>query len=178
MKTTAGLTLLALLLSLPLAAQQPPTQPDASDEQIENAPVAVRERPQRELYGGIIPGTRDTLPHLNHRHRRAHQLSWIGFTPEDTRTRIFIKADPNIPYQMSRSEDGTQIFVTFENTAVENYNLVRFIDASFYKRAVSRIDASRKRGDVTITMTVEPGAEPRVDQSGEYIFFDFPHTAR
>ena len=53
---------------------------------------------------------------------------------------------------------------------------MRFIDASYYKRSVKRIEAKRKRKVVTVTMTVEPGAQPSIDQSGDYIYFDFPYS--
>jgi|GEM_PF-6341038 hypothetical protein len=139
-------------------------------------PRVTLDKEQKELYGGIIPGSRDELKHLDGANRRYNMLQWIGFEPQENRTRVFIKATPGIPYDMNRSEDGTQITLTFDNTVVENYNLMRFIDTSYYKRSVKRIEAKRKRKVVTVTLTVEPGAQPNVDQTGDYIYFDFPYS--
>ncbi len=131
---------------------------------------------QEQLYGGIIPGKRDGVAHVqNATSSKKRQINWIGFTPESTRTRVFIQATSPTDYQMSRSEDGTQIILTFPNTRVENFNLIRFIDATYFDRAIKRIDATRKRKTVTVTMTVEPGTNPDVTRTDNYIYFDFPH---
>ncbi len=146
-------------------------EPKGKDVSIEDLTVE-----QEKIYTGIIPGKRDDLPHLKASTKRRHVISWIGFVPEKTRTRVFFQASEGADYTMDRSEDGSRITLTFENTRVENYNLMRFIDATHFGRAVKRIDASRKRKTVTVTITVVPGAEPNVSRKNGYIYFDFSHN--
>lgn len=146
--------------------------PKSEDLSVEDLTVA-----QEKLYTGIIPGKRDDLPHLKDKTRTYNLLTWIGFIPEKTRTRVFFQASEGTDYGMERSEDGSKIMLTFDNTRVENYNLMRFIDASYFGRDVKRIDVSRKRKSVTVTISVAPGAQPNVSRKNGYIYFDFPHES-
>ena len=166
---------LLALTSIPVAVSAQGTETTVF-RNTNSGPRVTLDKEQKELYGGIIPGKREDLKHIEGSNRRYNMINWIGFEPAEDRTRVFIKATPGIPYNMDRSEDGTQIILTFTDTVVENYNLMRFIDASFYKRSVKRIDAKRKRKVVTVPLTVEPGAQPNVDQTGDYIYFDFPYS--
>lgn len=177
MKKLALLTLCAVLATPSLALAQ-----DASSVSVfrksPSEPRVTVDKPQKEIYGGMIPGKRDEVEHIQNRAKRTNQLNWIGFSAELTRTRIFIQTMAPAEYDMSRSEDGTQIILTFSNIKVENTNVLRFIDATYYKRSVKRIDATRNRRakTVTITLTIEPGSSPQIDTRGNYIYIDFPHT--
>lgn len=146
--------------------------PSGKDVSVEDLTVA-----QEKIYTGIIPGKRDALPHLSDKARKHHVLTWIGFVPEKTRTRVFFQASEGTDYAMDRSEDGSQIILTFDDTRVENYNLMRFIDASHFGRDVKRIDVKRKRKVVTVTVTVVPGAQPNASRKNGYIYLDFAHDA-
>lgn len=133
--------------------------------------------PQEKLYMGIIPGKRDALPHINDKAKKYNVVTWIGFVPEKTRTRVFLQGTEGMDYTMDRSDDGSKITLTFNNTRVENYNLMRFIDASHFGREVKRIDASRKSKTLTVTLTVVPGAQPNVSRTNGYIYLDFAHES-
>lgn len=137
-----------------------------------------------ELYSGIIPGKRDRLGSKEQNQQQtsstqsgAATIDWIGFLPEKERTRVFVQASEGTQYTMDRSEDGTQLVFTFEGAKVKNRNLLRFIDTSFFKRSIQRIETSRKSGDIILTLTIEPGATPNVTREGGYIYFDFAHEA-
>ena len=136
-------------------------------------------KPQEEIYRGIIPGKRDDLAHVDHKKpsSKKNLITWIGFVPEKTRTRVFLQVNDELNYSESTSDDGSQIILTFENTKVENYNLMRFIDASHFDRSVKRIDASRKGKTVTVTITVTPGSSPNISRKNNYIYLDFPYSA-
>lgn len=170
--TAATLLLFGLLVTSVAMAQE--GQAPKNDVSVEDLP-----QPQEEIYRGIIPGKRDDLPHIDHKKPSAKKnvISWIGFLPEKTRTRVFLQVNDGLDYSERTSDDGSQIILTFENTKVENYNLMRFIDASHFDRSVKRIDASRKGKTVTVTITVTPGSSPNISRKNNYIYLDFPYSA-
>lgn len=167
-KYTSLIALALLMLSVPFNA----TAQDSTASQVS---VEDLSKPQEEIYRGIIPGKRNELSHLDKKSKKYNVISWIGFVPEETRTRVFFQATDSTDYTMDTSEDGSKITLTFPNTKVENYNLVRFIDASFFDRKVKRIDASRKGKTLTVVLTVTPGARPNVSRENGYIYMDFSH---
>ncbi|MFU8807353.1 MAG: AMIN domain-containing protein [Bradymonadaceae bacterium] len=135
-----------------------------------------------ELYRGIIPGQRDLLPHLEQAQNqgqvesRPNQLTWIGFLPEERRTRVFFQGARAPQYEMQRSSDGKSLTITFRNARLPKKNFSRFIDTSFFERTVTRIETKAQRGDVIVTVSLRDGAQPTVNREGAYIFFDFSHT--
>lgn len=141
-----------------------------------NEPRVTLDKSREELYQGMIPGKRDTIEHIQDRSGQANQLNWIGLLVEETRTRVFIQSTQQASYEMTRSEDGTQMTLIFEGARVENRNLMRLIDASYYDRSVKRIDPARKRQAIHVVLTVEPEATPKINQRGNYLYIDFPHT--
>lgn len=160
--------------------RQATAQEDGFDER---AASNERERSETkrdpsDIYKGVIPGKRDTLKHLDAGKPGQGHITWIGFLPEETRTRVFIQASEKTDYQQSSGTQGSQLILTFDNTTLENYNLNRFIDASHFNRAVQRIDVKRKGKTITVTLTVTPGASPNIRRSDGYIYLDFPHSAR
>ncbi|MBA2663013.1 MAG: AMIN domain-containing protein [Bradymonadaceae bacterium] len=138
---------------------------------------------QKELYRGVIPGKRDRPAHLERAHIAGqktadpNQLTWIGFVPEEKRTRVFLQAARTPQYQIGRSDDGLKITVTLENTRLPQKNFSRFIDTSFFKRGVTRIETAQQRGgSVQVTIQLDARQEPTVTRDGDYIYLDFPHT--
>ncbi|MFU8807329.1 MAG: AMIN domain-containing protein, partial [Bradymonadaceae bacterium] len=135
-----------------------------------------------ELYRGIIPGQRDLLPHLEQAKAqgqsssRPNQLTWIGFLPEENRTRVFFQGARAPQHEMQRSNDGQSLTITFRNARLPKSNFSRFIDTSFFERSVTRIETKAQRGDVIVTISLKSGAQPTVNREGDYLFFDFPHT--
>lgn len=137
----------------------------------------------QELYRGVIPGTRDRPAHLERAHTTGqdtsapNQLTWIGFVPEATRTRVFLQSARKPDYEITRSEDGKKFTVTFSNTRLPERNFSRQIDTSFFKRPVQRIVAGQQKGAVQVTIQLDQGQEPTILRDGAYLFIDFPHAA-
>ena len=131
-----------------------------------------------ELYSGIIPGTRDDVTHIEAKKpsTKRSRIRWIGFLPQDTRTRVFVQVDADADYDLAISKDGASVLITFPSTKLDNPNLKRDIDARFFGRDVTYIDVSRRKGSVTLEMKIKPGATPRASREGDYVYFDFPHT--
>lgn len=175
--TALSLSILAIIsLCTSAAFAQSPPAADKRVDSVDDLTV-----PQEEIYKGVIPGKRPELPRLEQERQqmKKHNLiTWIGFVPEETRTRVFIQVSEGADYQMSTSDDGRQIILTFENTKVENFNLTRFVDASHFDREVTRIDAQRKRNVVTVTITTAAGASPNISRNTDFIYFDFSHTPK
>lgn len=137
-----------------------------------------------DLYRGIIPGERDSLPHLARARRdgertdRPNQVTWIGFQPESDRTRVFFQSPRPMQYRIQDARDGNDLVVIFENTRIPARNFSRFIDASYFDRAVERIEASQTRdGNVEVRLTMRDNVRPQVSRSEEYLYFDFAHLA-
>jgi hypothetical protein len=144
------------------------------------AQVQSREWP--DLYRGIVPGRRDALPHLEkaqvqgRNSAQPNQLTWIGFLPEETRTRVFFQGARAPQYEMQRSQDGKTLTITFRNAKLPQRNFSRFIDTSYFNRNVMRIESKAQRGDVVIQVSLREEAFPTVNREGDYLFFDFTHT--
>jgi hypothetical protein len=152
----------------------------------DDKPRVTLELPEEKMYSGIIPGKRDKVEHLEKFYRdkngRANRIVWVGFIPEQTRTRIFFQTTQSADYDWSTvtEEDGSrEIVLTFEKTRPSRYNFVRHIDASEYERSVERIDARKKGGTVVYTIRLgEDAPTPKVSSEGKFLFFDFPHTSK
>ncbi|TXC78084.1 hypothetical protein FRC91_04970 [Bradymonadales bacterium TMQ1] len=139
-------------------------------------------RPIGELYRGVIPGTRDELPHLSDARRegaradRPNQLTWVGFQPEASRTRVFFQSPRPMRYRVNRGVgESPSLVLVFEHAEISTRNFSRFIDASYFGRAVTRIDAREVGGDVEVTILLREQVEPQVNAQGEYLYVDFPH---
>lgn len=133
-----------------------------------------------EIYRGVIPGKRDEVDHLRRAHEdgsrsdRPNTLTWIGFQPEEDRTRVFFQSPRPMEYQIQRDSDG--LVVTFQNATIAARNFSRLIDTSYFQRSVSRIEAS-EIGNRTVEVRLElrGSPEPTVRTEGKYLFLDFPH---
>lgn len=136
----------------------------------------------KDLYRGVIPGTRDRTQHLERAHiagqdtTSPNQLTWIGFVPEDTRTRVFLQSARTPEYEIARSDDGKKFTITFSNTRLPERNFSRQIDTSFFKRPVKRIVAGQQKGSVQVTIQLDKSQEPTIVRDGSYLFIDFPHS--
>lgn len=132
-----------------------------------------------DVYTGVIPGERDTLPHIARTQRngaegRANTLTWIGFQPFDGRTRVFLQTGRAAEYQVVDGPDGLTVTVRLRDTTIEMSNLRRWIDASYFGRAVNRIETSRADGGVTeVTIELSRAAEYTVEGAGTYLYLDF-----
>lgn len=131
------------------------------------------------VYTGVIPGARDSLPHISRTQRhgadgRRNTLTWIGFQPLEGTTRVFIQTGRPAQYQVVESPDGLTLTVRLRDTTIELSNFRRWIDASYFGRAVSRIDAARGGDGVTeVTIDLSRTAAYTVEGAGEYLYVDF-----
>lgn len=152
-------------------------------ENVRRAEAAqMANRPAGELYRGVIPGTRDELPHLSDARRegarsdRPNQLTWVGFQPQQARTRVFFQSPRPMRYRVNRGVgESPSVVLVFENAEIPARNFSRFIDASYFGRAVTRIDAREVGGDVEVTIALREQVEPQVNTQGEYLYVDFPY---
>lgn len=135
-----------------------------------------------ELYRGIIPGERDDVAHLKALKERTasdadpNPITWVGFQPEDERTRVFFQSPRPVQYQVQEALDEGELVVIFENAELPKTNFSRFIDARHFDRAVTRIEVSETGGgDVKVQLKMSEDVEPDISTDGEYLYFDFPH---
>lgn len=134
-----------------------------------------------KLYQGIIPGQRDVVAHLERARAQGsssgapNQITWVGFQPEEDRTRIFFQSPRPVNYELREAFSDGELIVTFENARIAERNFSRFIDTSHFGRVVERIETAETRGgNVEVTLTVSDSVEPSISTDGEYLYFDFP----
>ena len=143
-------------------------------------PQELLEREENELYQGVIPGQRDDVDHLRALKEEAGDdptvITWVGFRPEDDRTRVFFQSPQPVQYQVDEVRDGNQLSVTFERATIPERNFTRFIDASHFDRAVERIEVEELGGgDVEVTLQLNEDLVPATTIDGQYLYLDFPH---
>lgn len=130
-------------------------------------------------YTGIIPTVRDSLPHISRTQRhgaegRRNTLTWVGFQPFEGQTRVFIQTGRPAQYQVVESPDGMTVTVRLRDTAIEVSNFRRWIDASYFGRAVHRIETARSGDGVTeVRIALSRAAAYSVEGAGEYLYVDF-----
>lgn len=140
-------------------------------------------RDHDELYQGVIPGQRDLVAHIERSWEEGeqtgqpNQLTWVGFRPEDERTRVFFQSPRPAEYSLRGPDDG-KLEVIFRNTNVSDRNFSRFIDASHFNRVVERIEVD-EAGDeqVRVVLTLRSDVAPSDSTEGQYLYLDFPHDA-
>lgn len=137
-----------------------------------------------ELYMGVIPNIRDTLPHIarfqavNERRPR-NRITWIGFQPFDSFTRVFVQMADSPNYTIEESEGGQLVEVFFENTTISLSNFQRFMDTSFFGRSVDVIDAQPLSGHRARLIIWRDSVTPyTVTVDGDYLYIDFNDVGR
>lgn len=178
-----GLCAALLSVSAPLYAQDGEITVSRPDQDAQENQEALK-KPQEEIYSGVIPGTRNTVGHiegsLNQGKSSAQSmLTWVGFVPEENRTRVFIQMGGEHNYTMERGKDGRSISLIYTNTKIGARNVTRAVDASGYKRAVKLIEVKKKgRDKVIVKLTVDPSTEPQISQQGPFLYLDFPYSKK
>lgn len=182
---SCGLLLSALYVAPALAQDKggsQGTERTVMRESIDNAQDDIMSQPQDKIYSGVIPGTRDSVKHIEGSLQKGKNssgslLTWVGFVPEDNRTRVFVQMGGEHNYEMSRSKDGRTIILTYTNTKIGARNVTRPIDTSGYKRDVTGIQVKNKgRGKVTVAINVKDNASPQISQEGPFLYLDFAYT--
>ncbi len=145
-------------------------------------PSRFLEKDDSELYQGIIPGDRDDIPHIQALREAADGdptvITWVGFKPEEDRTRVFFQSPDPVRYEVDDSFDDGKLVVTFEQALIPERNFTRFIDTSHFGRVVERIEVEELDGnDVKVTLELNQELLPDTEVDGEYLYLDFPHDA-
>ncbi len=131
-------------------------------------------REHTELYRGIIPGQRDEVEHLDK--EDLNRLTWIGFQPEDDRTRVFFQAPDTIAYDVQEAFDEKgELVIVFRDAEIGARNFARFIDASHFGRVVERIEAREDGSDIHVVLTMNEAVEPDISAGEGYLYVDFPY---
>lgn len=127
-----------------------------------------------KMYRGIIPGTRDLMPHVERAKRASSSnvLTWVGFQPKkDGSARIFLQTASSADY--SQSSDAKKIMITLSNTKIPLRNFSRFIDTRFFNNNVKRIESKQMGSDVLVTISLKESASPSVEKDGNYLYLNF-----
>ena len=131
------------------------------------------------IYTGIIPGIRDTLPHiLKHQKRgkkprKSNQLTWIGYQALSTGSRIFIQTSVPAEYAVESSNNGKTITVELLNTRIPLSNSKRVIDTSFFPLGVDSVKATSVKGRVAkVTINLHRRTPFHVTTENEYLYID------
>ncbi len=132
-----------------------------------------------EIYRGVTPNEVDTLPHISSSQHRGetgnNTLTWVGFQPFETYTRVFLQTGRPAQYQVRESPDGLTITIRLRDTSVDFTNFYRWIDTSHFGRPVNMIDTARSDDGVTeVTIDLSRFAEYSIVAEGGYLFIDFP----
>lgn len=133
-----------------------------------------------DIYYGITPDHRDTLPHISpyqaagERATEPNQLTWLGFQPLEDRTRVFVQTGRPAQYRVVESPDGMTLTLELRDTRIGLSNFQRFVDASHFGRPVSMIRTSRTSDGVTqVTIEMARSAEHEIVPDGSYVYIDF-----
>jgi hypothetical protein len=149
-----------------------------------NSPRTTLDLAVDKLYRGVIPGTRDQVAHLSRAQKsganqsKTNQLTWLGFRPTDSQTRIFFQTARKADYHIRRKQTPPVIEIVVKNTKISAKNFSRFIDTSFFDRNVKRVEAKKvDSSTVEIAIELKTFEQPTVRQEGSYVYLDFPYTA-
>lgn len=156
-----------------------PSGASASQRRRSDGPSPV-EKPENELYQGVIPGLRDTVAHLRTAAATSQSgpnpVTWIGFRAEDERTRVFIQTARAPKFSRHPGEDGRTLTIEIGNSELSERNFARRIDASGYDRVVERVRATETSdGVVAVRIDLKESASPEISTSDRYLYIDFPH---
>lgn len=132
---------------------------------------------QGERYGGISPHTPqqdsdgDAVDTSG-----VNAIEWIGFHPEDERTRIFVQTTRPVRYNVDHDASAQQVVLTIEGAQITRSNFRRFIDARHFERDVERIETRELDGQtIEVTVTLQGDDRPTVTDDGRFLFMDFPY---
>ncbi len=129
-----------------------------------------------EMYRGVIPGTRDEVKHLSRARKKGetstNRVLWIGFQPRDQSTRVFIQTAREANYEVST--EGNDVVLTLSDAKLSARNFSRFIDTTYFKRNVQRIESKRLgRDSVEVRITLLKSERPQVNSTTNYVYLEF-----
>lgn len=137
-----------------------------------------------KLYRGVIPGKRDAVAHLKAERERAeappaaNSLTWLGFQPEETKTRVFLQTAREADYNLSMDEARKTVVLRLAQTEFSDRNFARSVDTRFFGRNVQSVRARGVRSEVVVEISLERVERPLITQSGDYLYVDFSHEPK
>ena len=155
------------------------------DPRDSSAPRTTLDMAIDKMYRGIIPGKRDQVDHLREKDEQdsatlgPNRLTWIGFQPEDDKTRIFVQTSRRADYNMERKPAKKTLVLRIEDTKITARNFSRFIDTSYFDRNIQKITTKKAEdGAVEIHIEVSEMESPMIQQDGGYLYADFPYESK
>lgn len=137
----------------------------------------------QDVYYGIIPHIRDTLPHIARFQERGaetsepNEITWIGFQAFPEYTRVFIQLARFPSYTAEELENGSVLTLIFDNTRIPLTNFSRFVDTSYFDRSVDMIDAETlPNGRARVLIWRDELAPYAISLDGNYVYIDFQDT--
>lgn len=133
---------------------------------------------QHQLYRGVIPGVRDTLPHIRRAQLaglsgRRNRLTWIGYQRMDDRTRVFLQTFDVPIFEVVRGERPGELVIILRDTRMALSNHYRRIDARWIPRSIATVRGRRVGRDAHIVIQMRRQVEFSVSVDGKYLNIDF-----
>jgi hypothetical protein len=134
--------------------------------------------PPQRLYRGILPGLRDTLPHIKRFQERglrgrANQLTWVGYQRMSDKSRVFLQTFDSPSFEVLRGQRAGQLIVVLKDTRISLSNFRRVMDARWIPRSVASIVARRKGKDTYVYIQLRRQVEFSLSLEGNYLNVDF-----
>ena len=134
--------------------------------------------PVQRLYRGILPGLRDTLPHIRRFQERGlrgrkNQLTWVGYQRMSDKSRVFLQTFDSPSFEVLRGQRSGQLVVVLKDTRISLSNFRRVMDARWIPRSVASIFARRRGGDTYVYIQLRRQVEFSLSLEGNYLNIDF-----
>jgi hypothetical protein len=139
--------------------------------------------PNHQLYRGIIPGVRETLPHIRPQQvaglksTRTSRLTWIGYQRMPDKSRVFLQTY-NVPaFRVERGKLDGEVMIVLQDTSIGTYNFRRLMDTRFFPRSIAGVRSYRQGRDTYVSILLRDKVEFSVSVQGNYLFVDFEDAA-
>ncbi len=134
--------------------------------------------PAQRLYRGVIPGLRDTLPHIRPHQReglrsRSSRLTWVGYQRMQDKSRVFLQVFDTPAFEVVRGNRDGQLIIVLKDTRIPLSNFRRALDSRWIPRSVSSIRARTVGRDTQVLIQLRRAVEFSVSLDGSYLNIDF-----
>lgn len=139
--------------------------------------------PAQQLYRGVIPGLRDSLPHIRGaqaaglKSEKSHRLTWIGYQRLPDRSRVFLQTYGVPAFRVERGKNDGEVLVVLQDTRVATYNFKRLMDTRYFPRSISGVRSYRRGHDTYVSIQLRDKVEFAISVQGNYLFVDFEDAA-
>ena len=134
--------------------------------------------PVQRLYRGVLPGIRDTLPHIRRfqlrgLRARSNQLTWVGYQRMPDKSRVFLQTFDSPSFEVLRGNQAGQLIIVLKDTRIPLTNFRRVMDARWIPRSVASIRARTRGRDVHVNIQMRRRVEFALSVDGPYLNIDF-----